>query len=301
MLKNLVKMRDFGLKTERINMFNIGLHLSASKGFMHMGKEALSIGANTFQFFTRNPRGGQAKEIDMDDITSFIAFQKEHHWGPILAHASYTLNHCSDDPAKREFALNTMKDDLARLSLMPGQMYNFHPGSHREQGIETGIRYITEQLNAVLTPDLTTTVLLETMAGQGSEVGSKFEELRAIINGLNYKENVGVCLDTCHVFAGGYDIKNNLDGVLEHFDNIIGLDKLKAVHLNDCLSDFASHKDRHAKISAGTLGMAAIERIINHPALKHLPFYLETPNELPGYADEIKRLRAVYKSDAKTA
>ncbi len=277
-------------------MLTIGLHLSASKGFMHMVKEAVSINANTFQFFTRNPRGGQAKEIDMNDINAFISFQKENNWGPILAHASYTLNHCSDDPKKREFALNTMRDDLAHLALMPGQMYNFHPGSHREQGVETGIRYITEQLNAVLKPDMPTTVLLETMSGQGSEVGSKFEELRAIIDGITYHQNIGVCLDTCHVFAGGYDIKHRLDAVLTEFDNIIGLHRLKAVHLNDCLSAFASHKDRHAKIGAGTLGEDALVDFINHPALRALPFYLETPNELPGYADEIKRLRAAYKT-----
>ncbi len=277
-------------------MFTIGLHLSASKGFMHMAKEAVSIQANTFQFFTRNPRGGQAKDIDPEDIADFIAFQKENGWGPILAHASYTLNHCSDDPAKREFALNTMRDDLKRLALMPGQMYNFHPGSHREQGVETGIRYITKQLNAILEPDLKTTVLLETMSGQGSEVGSKFEELRTIIDGVQYNNHMGVCLDTCHVFAGGYDIKNNLETVLEQFDKIIGLNRLKAIHLNDCLSDFASHKDRHAKIGTGTLGFDAIQKIINHPALRHLPFYLETPNELPGYADEIKRLQDAYKN-----
>lgn len=269
----------------------IGCHLSASKGFLNMGETAKSIGANTFQFFTRNPRGGAAKDIDENDVRSFLEFMKDNGFVKILAHAPYTLNACSADERVREFAHNIMADDLKRMEHTPGQMYNFHPGSHVGQGIETGIELISNQLNSILTPETTTCVLLETMAGKGSEVGSKFEELREIIDRTNLSEKLGVCLDTCHVYDAGYDIVNNLDGVLDEFDRIIGLDRLKAIHLNDSKNPFCSHKDRHEKIGQGSIGLDAIVRIINHPSLKNLPFYLETPNELDGYAEEIKILR----------
>ncbi len=269
----------------------IGCHLSASKGYLNMGETAKSIGANTFQFFTRNPRGGAAKDIDENDVRSFLEFMKDNGFVKILAHAPYTLNACSAEERVREFAHNTMADDLKRMEHTPGQMYNFHPGSHVGQGIETGIELISNQLNSILTPETTTCVLLETMAGKGSEVGSKFEELREIIDRTNLSEKLGVCLDTCHVYDAGYDIVNNLDGVLDEFDRIIGLDRLKAIHLNDSKNPFCSHKDRHEKIGQGSIGLDAIVRIINHPSLKNLPFYLETPNELDGYAEEIKILR----------
>lgn len=275
----------------------IGCHLSASKGYLNMGKTAQSINANTFQFFTRNPRGGKAKDIDENDVKIFLDFMKENNFPKILAHAPYTLNACSADEKVREFANITMADDLKRMEYTPGQMYNFHPGSHVGQGIETGIALIAKQLNDILTPEISTCVLLETMAGKGSEVGSKFEELREIIDRTELNEKLGVCLDTCHVYDAGYDIVNNLDGVLCEFDRIIGLDRLKAVHLNDSKNPFSSHKDRHEKIGEGSLGLDAILRIINHPALKSLPFYLETPNELDGYAEEIKILRENFKID----
>lgn len=273
----------------------IGCHLSVSKGFEYMGKEALSIGANTFQFFTRNPRGGKAKDIDKDDVQKLIKLMEDNNFGKILAHAPYTLNPCSKDEKTREFALNTMIDDLKRMEYLPGNLYNFHPGSHVGQGIEKGIELISEQLNKVLYEDMKTTVLLETMAGKGSEVGSKFEELRAIIDNTNLKNKMGVCLDTCHVFDGGYDIVDNLENVLEEFDRIIGLDRLKAIHINDSMNYLGCHKDRHQKIGKGGIGIEAFERIINHPALKDLPYYLETPNELKGYAEEIKLLRELQK------
>lgn len=276
-------------------MFKIGCHLSASKGFLHMGKEAKSIGANTFQFFTRNPRGGKAKPIDEADINAFLEFAKENNFAKILAHAPYTLNACSADAGIREFAFNTMKDDLMRMEYVPGNLYNFHPGSHVGQGIEKGIELIAEMLNNILTPDLTTTVLLETMAGKGSEVGSKFEELKAIIDRVELSEKLGVCLDTCHVNDGGYDVVNNLDGVLEEFDRVIGIERLCAIHINDSKNPFASHKDRHEKIGDGSIGLEAFERIINHPQLRHLPFLLETPNELDGYAKEIELLKNIYR------
>ena len=275
-------------------MLNIGCHLSAAKGYMNMGKEAKSIDANTFQFFTRNPRGGKAKAIDEQDVKTFLEFMKENNFSQILAHAPYTLNACSNKEETREFALNTMADDLRRMEYTPNQLYNFHPGSHVGQGVEIGIDFIVKQLNTVLTPDMTTTVLLETMAGKGTEVGRSFEELKAIIDGVEIDEKLGVCLDTCHVFDAGYDIVNNLDGVLEEFDNIIGLDRLKAIHLNDSLNSCGSHKDRHAKIGEGQIGLDAIVRIINHDALKNLPFLLETPNELDGYAKEIELLKSKY-------
>ena len=276
-------------------MFKIGCHLSASKGFLHMGKEAKSIGANTFQFFTRNPRGGKAKPIDESDIKAFLEFANENKFAKILAHAPYTLNACSADAGIREFAFNTMKDDLMRMEYVPGNLYNFHPGSHVGQGIEKGIELIAEMLNKILTSDLTTTVLLETMAGKGSEVGSKFEELKAIIDRVELSEKLGVCLDTCHVNDGGYDVVNNLDGVLEEFDRVIGIERLCAIHINDSKNPFASHKDRHEKIGDGNIGIEAFERIINHPQLKNLPFLLETPNELDGYAKEIELLKNIYR------
>lgn len=276
-------------------MLNIGCHLSSSKGYLHMGKEAKSIGADTFQFFTRNPRGGAAKAIDEEDVKSFLDFAKENNFGKILAHAPYTLNACSDKEQTREFALNTMKDDLLRMEYTPGQLYNFHPGSHVGQGVEIGIDLIIKQLNAVLWEDMTTTVLLETMAGKGSEIGRTFEELKQIIDGVHLKDKMGVCLDTCHIYDGGYDIVNDLDGVLNKFDKIIGLDRLKAIHMNDSKNPFASHKDRHEKIGEGSIGLQAMVNIINHPKLQGIPVLLETPNELDGYAKEIETLRAAYK------
>lgn len=276
-------------------MLYIGCHLSASKGYMHMGKEAESIGANTFQFFTRNPRGGSAKEIDTEDVKAFLEFMAANNWKNILAHAPYTLNACSAKEETRDFALRTMKDDLRRMEYTPGQLYNFHPGSHVGQGIEVGIEQIINQLNECLTPDMTTTVLLETMSGKGSEVGGKFEELRAIIDGLELKDKIGVCLDTCHIYDGGYDIVGDLDGVLDEFDRVIGLDRLKAIHMNDSKNPFESHKDRHEKIGEGSIGFDTMVKIINHPKLQGIPVFLETPNELDGYAKEIKMLKEAYK------
>lgn len=279
-------------------MFYIGCHLSAAKGFAAMGKEALSIGANVFQFFTRNPRGSKAKAIDPQDAATLLELAQKNQFGPLLAHAPYTLNACSADPKTREFALLTMQDDLARMNdFLPNNLYNFHPGSHVGQGIETGIQQITALLNHILTPHQTTTVLLETMAGKGSEVGSRFEELRQILDGVKCADKMGVCLDTCHVSDAGYDIVNDLDGVLNRFDKIIGLPRLKAIHLNDSLNPLGAHKDRHAQIGQGTLGTEALARVINHPALKHLPFYLETPNDLSGYAAEIALLRGLYQAE----
>lgn len=272
-------------------MFQIGCHLSASKGFLHMGQEAVSIGANTFQFFTRNPRGGAAKAIDETDAAAFRAFAKEHGIAVILAHAPYTLNACSADERTRTFAKNTFADDLKRMEYVPGNLYNFHPGSHVKQGVDVGIAYITEMLNEVLQPEQSTKVLLETMAGKGSEVGRSFEELRRIIDGVELKEHMGVCLDTCHVYDAGYDIANDLDGVLRQFDEIIGIDRLCAIHINDSKNPFASHKDRHEKIGEGFLGTESFQNIINHPWLKDKPFFLETPNELDGYAKEIALLK----------
>ncbi len=277
-----------------INLFTIGAHLSASKGYAHMYDEALSIGANTFQFFTRNPRGGKAKALDEKDIASFISKSKDN-FGPILAHAPYTLNACSADEKIREFAYIAMSDDMTRLEKTPGQMYNFHPGSHVGQGVDKGIEQISSLLSKILFPEMTTTVLLETMAGKGSEVGSKFEELKRIIDSVELNGHMGICLDTCHVYDAGYDIVNDLDGVLEEFDRVIGLERLKAIHLNDSKNPFASHKDRHEKIGEGSLGIDAITRIINHPALASLPFFLETPNELDGYAHEIELLKSLRK------
>ncbi|MGG7057292.1 deoxyribonuclease IV [Clostridium tertium] len=276
-------------------MLNIGCHLSTTKGFENMGKEALEIGANTFQFFTRNPRGGKAKDIDINDMEGLLKIVRENNFATILAHAPYTLNACSADERTREFAREMMEDDLKRMELMPNNLYNFHPGSHVKQGVEIGITYIVELLNNVLREDQSTTVLLETMAGKGSEVGRTFEEIAEIISRVELKDKMGVCLDTCHVYDAGYDIVNNLDGVLEEFDRVIGLERLKAIHLNDSKNPFKSHKDRHEKIGEGFLGLEAITNIINHPKLKHLPFFLETPNELEGYAKEIELLRRRYQ------
>ena len=276
-------------------MFKIGCHLSSAKGYANMAKEANQIGANTFQFFTRNPRGGSAKPIDETDIAEFKKLSQEYGIDVILAHAPYTLNCCSAKPDIREFAINTMKDDLKRMEYTPNNLYNFHPGSHVGQGVEIGIQYIIEALNQVLDKNQTTTVLLETMAGKGSEIGSKFEELRQIIDGVKYQEKLGVCFDTCHVSDAGYDIINDLDGVLEEFDKIIGLDRLKAIHINDSMNPTGAHKDRHQKIGEGTLGIETFEKIINHPTLRELPFFLETPNELDGYEKEIATLKEIYK------
>ena len=274
-------------------MFTIGCHLSASKGFEAMGKEAIKIKANTFQFFTRNPRGGKAKAIDQEDVKKFLKLAEENNFGRILAHAPYTLNGCSADESIRKFATETMADDLMRMEYVPGNYYNFHPGSHVKQGVDVGIEFITEMLNKILKKEQTTTVLLETMAGKGSEVGRNFEEIKRIIDGVELNEHLGVCLDTCHVYDAGYDIVNDLDGVLDEFDRIIGLDRLKAIHLNDSKNPFESHKDRHEKIGEGSIGNEAISRIINNPRIKDLPFFLETPNDLEGYAKEIKLLKSL--------
>lgn len=260
-----------------------------------MGEEAVSIGANTFAFFTRNPRGGSAKAIDPEDVKAFLEYAKAHDFATLVAHAPYTLNACSDKAQTREFALNTMRDDLMRMEYTPNQYYNFHPGSHVGQGVEVGIDLIVKQLNAVLTKDMTTTVLLETMAGKGSEIGRSFEELKTIIDGVELDEKLGVCLDTCHVYDAGYDIVNDLDGVLDEFDAVLGLDRLKAIHMNDSKNTFESHKDRHEKIGEGSLGFETMVKVINHPKLKGLPIILETPNELDGYAHEIEMLRKAYK------
>ena len=276
-------------------MLTVGCHLSSSKGYLAMGKDAVKINANTFQFFTRNPRGGNAKAIVPSDVEAYLAFAAEHNITRILAHAPYTLNACSADEHLREFARATMADDLARMEYTPGNCYNFHPGSHVKQGVEIGITYISDMLNAILKPDQTTTVLLETMAGKGSEIGRSFEELREILDRVTLSDHMGVCLDTCHVWDGGYDIVNHLDEVLTEFGRVIGLSRLKAIHLNDSLNPLGAHKDRHARIGEGYIGKEALIRIINHPALRKLPFYLETPNELDGYAAEIALLRENYQ------
>lgn len=276
-------------------MFYIGCHLSSSKGFLAMGKMAEILGANVFQFFTRNPRGGSAKALDEGDIAAYIALADELGQGTLLAHAPYTMNACAADPGLREFACQMMTEDLARLELLPRVLYNFHPGSHVKQGTDAGIELICEMLNTVLKTEGKTMILLETMSGKGSEVGGRFEELRRIMDGVEKKERLGVCLDTCHIYDGGYDIVEDLDGVLKEFDQVIGLDRLKAIHLNDSKNPMGSHKDRHEKIGQGSLGLEGIKRIINHPALYHLPFYLETPNELDGYVKEIALLKSLRK------
>ena len=274
----------------------IGCHLSSSKGYLSMGKTALSIGANTFQFFTRNPRGGKAKAVDPQDAAALMKLAEENNFGPLLAHAPYTMNPCAAEPRLLEFAEMVMTEDLQALEYLPGNLYNFHPGSHVKQGTEIGIEKIAAMLNRVLFAEQHTTVLLETMAGKGSEVGRSFEELAAILDKVQLQDKMGVCLDTCHIFDAGYDIVNSLDEVLNSFDKLIGLGRLKAIHLNDNLNTLGSRKDRHACIGAGNIGLEALTAVINHPALKNLPFYLETPNELPGYAAEIKLLRERYRA-----
>ena len=276
-------------------MLNIGCHLSTTKGFENMGKEALMIGANTFQFFTRNPRGGKAKDIDENDVNALLELMNKNGFTKILAHAPYTLNACSADEKTRNFAKEMMKDDLRRMEYFPGNLYNFHPGSHVKQGVDVGINYIAEMLNEVIEPEQTTKILLETMAGKGTEVGRSFEEIAEIISRVKLSDHLGVCLDTCHVYDAGYDIVNNLDEVLDEFDRIIGLDRLYAIHLNDSKNPFESHKDRHEKIGEGSIGLDAISKIINHPKLRNLPFFLETPNEIEGYAKEISVLKELYK------
>lgn len=276
-------------------MLHIGCHLSSSKGFLAMGKEAVKLDADTFQYFTRNPRGSKAKAIDPQDVEQYLAFIQEHHFAPVVAHAPYTLNACSAEERTREFARMTMADDLQRMEYTPGGLYNFHPGSHVGQGAEAGVEQIAAQLNEILWPEMATTVLLETMAGKGTEVGHSFEELQAILDRVELSEKMGVCLDTCHVHDAGYDIVNHLDEVLTEFDRVIGLSRLKAIHLNDSMNPLGSRKDRHQKIGEGAIGLEAFARIINHPALRELPFVLETPNDNAGYAEEIRVLRGLYR------
>lgn len=272
-------------------MIYIGCHLSSTKGYLHMGKDALAIGANTFAFFTRNPRGGKAKDIDPEDVAAFLKLAEANNFGKLVAHAPYTLNPCSAEARVREFAHIIMEDDLKRMECTPGNYYNFHPGSHVGQGKEAGIEMIAQLLNQILNPEQTTTVLLETMAGKGSEIGRNFEELKEIIDRVELDEKMGVCLDTCHVSDGGYDIVGSLDGVLDEFDKVLGIDRLKALHINDSLNPQGSHKDRHARIGEGYIGLDAIAKVVYHPALKGLPCILETPNELDGYAAEIKMIK----------
>lgn len=272
-------------------MLRIGCHLSSSKGYQAMAKDAISIGANTFQFFTRNPRGGNAKAIDERDVERFLVMARENDIAPILAHAPYTLNACSADPKLRDFAKRTMTDDLQRMEYIPGNMYNFHPGCHLKQGTELGVTYISQMLNEILTPQHTTTVLLETMAGKGSEVGKTFQELKQILESVELSDQMGICLDTCHIWDGGYNIAGQLDKILEEFDQIIGLDRLKAIHLNDSQNPLGAHKDRHAKLGEGHIGIETFKKIVSHPVLSKIPFYLETPNDLDGYAREIRMMR----------
>ncbi|MFA9422634.1 MAG: deoxyribonuclease IV [Sedimentibacter sp.] len=276
-------------------MLKIGCHLSVSNGYEAMGKEALSIGANTFQFFTRNPRGSKAKDMDVEDVKKLIQLAEQNQFAKMIGHAPYTLNISSADSRTREFALEVLEEDLKRMECLPNNYYNFHPGSHIKQGVEIGIKYIEDALNKVIKTKQTTIVLLETMAGKGTEIGSKFEELKEIIDRVILRDKIGVCLDTCHVYDAGYDIVNDLDGVLNEFDKIIGLEKLYAIHLNDSKNPYDSHKDRHENIGEGYIGFEAISRIINHPKLYNLPFFLETPNDLNGHGEEIKKLRQAYK------
>ena len=277
-------------------MIYIGSHISSSKGYAAMGRQALKLGADTFAFFTRNPRGGSAKEIRQEDVDKFLKIAEEGGFGKLVAHAPYTLNACAAKEEVRTFAREAFADDLRRMEYIPGNYYNFHPGSHVGQGSEIGIQKIAEILNDVLTEEQTTTVLLETMSGKGTEVGRNFEELRKILNLVEKKSKMGICLDTCHVWDGGYDIVHDLDGVLNDFDHIIGLERLKAIHLNDSLNDCGSHKDRHARIGEGKIGMEALVHIIKHPALREIPFILETPNDDSGWTEEIHVLKeAFYK------
>ena len=275
-------------------MLYIGCHLSASKGFLAMGKQAHAIGANTFQFFTRNPRGGAAKAIDENDVKAYLEYAKEHEFGKIVAHAPYTLNACAAEDRIRTFAFETFRDDLERMEYVPENYYNFHPGSHVGQGTEKGIELIADVLNRVMFPEMTTTVLLETMAGKGSEVGRSFQELKDIIDRTELSDKIGVCLDTCHVSDGGYDIISNPEAVLEEFDKIIGIDRLKAIHLNDSMNPMGAHKDRHAKIGEGYIGFEALMKFIKMPQLDGLPVNLETPNEIDGYAREIEMIKNAY-------
>lgn len=276
-------------------MLTIGCHLSSAKGYLRMAESAVSIGANTFQFFTRNPRGGKAKAIDPKDVAAYRSYAAAHGIATILAHAPYTLNPASDKQRTQDFALMTLRDDLVRMEETPHQMYNMHPGSHVGQGVEVGIGKIVDTLNEVLAPFQTTMLLLETMSGKGSEIGGAFDEIAAIIAGIGLDDHVGVCLDTCHVWDAGYDIAGDLDGVVAEFDRIVGLDRLQAIHLNDSLNECGSHKDRHARIGEGKIGFTALSAVTNHPQLRHLPFYLETPHDqMSGYADEIARLRSAW-------
>lgn len=276
-------------------MLYIGSHISASKGYEAMGKQALKLGANTFAFFTRNPRGGKAKEIDEADVARFLEIAQKHSFGKLVAHAPYTMNACAAKEDIRRFAREVMEDDLLRMEFTPGNYYNFHPGSHVGQGSEKGIALTAALLNEVLTPEQTTTVLLETMAGKGSEIGRNFEELRAILDKVDLNEKMGVCLDTCHVWDAGYDIAGDLDGVIGTFDQIIGLNRLKAIHMNDSMNPLSAHKDRHEKIGEGHIGTDTMKQILNHPALKGLPVILETPNDDEGYAKEIALLKSLYE------
>ncbi len=276
-------------------MLKIGCHLSSAGGFKKMIEDAISIGANTFQFFTRNPRGGKAKQVNESDVADFLRIAKEKNFAKIVAHAPYTLNACSKDEKIRQFALNIMKDDINRMEYVPGNYYNFHPGSHTGQGVDVGIQQISDMLNSIITENQSTVILLETMSGKGSEVGSRFEEIRRIMDKIEIKEKVGVCLDTCHISDAGYDIVNNLDGVIKEFDEVIGIKNLKAVHLNDSKNPVGSKKDRHEKIGLGFLGEEVLKKVINHELLRDLPFILETPNDnLEGYAKEIELLRKMY-------
>lgn len=290
----MLRKKEIFMSTAKSPLY-IGNHTTSSKGYTRMARQMIANGGNTFAFFTRNPRGGRAKEIDPEDVRKFLELTEEYKFGKIVAHAPYTLNACAAKENIREFARETMADDLKRMEWTPGNYYNFHPGSHVGQGAEAGVRMIAEMLNEVLTEEQTTTVLLETMSGKGTEMGRNFEELRQILDLVEKKDKMGICLDTCHVWDGGYDIVNNLDGVLEEFDRIIGLEKLKAIHLNDSLNDLGSHKDRHARIGEGRIGLEALVRVIRHPRLEGIPFILETPNDDEGWAAEIRTLREAYE------
>lgn len=290
----MLRKKEIFMSTAKSSLY-IGNHTTSSKGYAQMARQMIANGGNTFAFFTRNPRGGRAKEIDPEDVRKFLELTEEYKFGKIVAHAPYTLNACAAKENIREFARETMADDLKRMEWTPGNYYNFHPGSHVGQGAEAGVRMIAEMLNEVLTEDQTTTVLLETMSGKGTEMGRNFEELRQILDLVEKKDKMGICLDTCHVWDGGYDIVNDLDGVLEEFDRIIGLEKLRAIHLNDSLNDLGSHKDRHAKIGEGEIGLEALVRVIRHPLLEGIPFILETPNDNEGWASEIRMLREAYE------
>ena len=290
----MLRKKEIFMSTAKSPLY-IGNHTTSSKGYTRMARQMIANEGNTFAFFTRNPRGGRAKEIDPEDVRKFLELTEEYKFGKIVAHAPYTLNACAAKENIREFARETMADDLKRMEWTPGNYYNFHPGSHVGQGAEAGVRMIAEMLNEVLTEDQTTTVLLETMSGKGTEMGRNFEELRQILDLVEKKNKMGICLDTCHVWDGGYDIVNDLDGVLEEFDRIIGLEKLKAIHLNDSLNDLGSHKDRHARIGEGRIGLEALVRVIRYPRLEGIPFILETPNDDEGWAAEIRTLREAYE------